>query len=102
MTEKEKEEALGKWEKDWKRARGVFIATSTSKQHRTTKQKNDQCRKRSNNASNFSFLAVWKRYRSKGAAFLHYKKDSYLLIEMVLKMGKLVCIRTAVFILCCS
>jgi hypothetical protein len=71
--------------------------------HRTTKQKNDQCRKRSNNASNFSFHAVWKRYRLKGAAFfLHSKKDSYLLIEMVLKMVKLVCIRTAVFILCCS
>jgi hypothetical protein len=46
--------------------------------------------KRSNSASNFSFCAVWKQYRSKGAAFKNYKKDIYLLIEMVLKMGKLV------------
>ena len=30
------------------------------------------------------------------------KKDLYLLIEMVLKMGKLVCIQSAIFISCCS
>ncbi len=34
---------------------------------------------------------------SKGAVLQHYKKDLFLLIEMVLKMGKFVCMNSGFY-----
>jgi hypothetical protein len=50
----------------------------------------------------FHFVLSGNIIDQKVLPFLHYKKDSYLLNEMVLKMGKLVCVYEQQFLFCAA